>query len=156
MPNRSEMSLDSLVGFLVRCRGYGKEHFALFAFSDLCQINRRNRFSVGVFLVRRIIRNERATVSEIEKSRIEMVRATSECKSSVDLLAAEVKGNLKALNRSSQDLLLRIIGSPDSPGMATKLAKVEEQMKHVWWLWSVIGAIALALLAEIVGWIKTS
>ena len=103
-------------------------------------------------------RNQRSDLSdlraEIEKSRIEMVRATTACTASVDLLAAEVKGNLKSLNRSSQDLLLRIIGSPDSPGMATKLAKVEEQMKHVWWLWSVIGAITLALLAEIVGWIK--
>ncbi len=103
-------------------------------------------------------RNQRSSLedlrSEIEQSRIEMVRATSACTAAVELLAVEVKGDLRALKNTSQDLLLRIIGSPDSPGMAMKLAKVEEQMKHVWWLWSVIGAITLALLAEIVGWIK--
>ena len=92
--------------------------------------------------------------SEIEKSRMEMVRATSECKASVDVLAAEVRGNLKALNRTTQELTKRLVGEPGNPGLENSITRMEVQLKQVWWLWSVIGAVALVLLAQIIGWFQ--
>lgn len=94
--------------------------------------------------------------SEIEKSRLEMIRATSECKASVDVLSAEVRGNLKALNRTTQELARRVIGGPGNQGLENSITRMEVQLKQVWWLWSVIGAVALVLLAQIIGWFKTA
>lgn len=94
--------------------------------------------------------------SEIERSRLEMVRATSECKASVDVLSAEVRGNLKALNRTTQELTKRIVGGPGNPGLENSITRMEVQLKQVWWLWSVIGAVALVLLAQIIGWFKVA